>query len=426
MHVVTISATYGAGGALVGPEVAERLGVPFVDRAIPVAVADDLNMTLDDALSRDEQVGGWLSRLLTATAPLSAEWMIGPDHPRTALLPDSAVLRCTEGVIRRTVEGAGGVILGRAAAIVLRDHPGAFHVRLDGDPDRRVRQAMTLQGMTEREAREALGRNDKARDRLRPPLLRRGPREPAALRPGDRQHPRAVEGVHRADRRGRGVVRPATHLTGIRTPIRRAGGCAAAPAPPAWAGPPASASSRVSSALTSTNRPASSEAMASASRAAHGSERSIAEKNVCWVSSQQTRVRTRDHGRRAGHVQEQAELADHGPGPARRHGPAVVGRLDDVHASFDQQVERRVRLPSAEQGLARPQADRPQAGAEIVDGPVVQLGERREGPRVGRIDAHSAHTPRRTVALATRPNPTTYAAVRHVSFRRSTSPRTVR
>lgn len=163
MRVVTISATYGAGGALVGPEVAERLGVPFVDRAIPVAVADDLGIPLDDALSRDEQCGGWLSRLLTATAPLSAEWMIGPEHPRTALLPDSAVLRCTEEVIRKAVAGEGAVILGRAAAIVLRDHPGAFHVRLDGDPERRVRQAMTLQGMTEHEAREALARNDKAR-----------------------------------------------------------------------------------------------------------------------------------------------------------------------------------------------------------------------------------------------------------------------
>ena len=163
MHVVTISATYGAGGALVGPEVADRLGVPFVDRAVPVAVANDLGITLDDALSRDEQCGGWLSRLLTATAPLSAEWMIGPDHPRTALLPDSAVLRCTVGVIRKTVAGEGGVILGRAAAIVLRDHPGAFHVRLDGDPDRRVRQAMTLQGLTERDARDAMARNDKAR-----------------------------------------------------------------------------------------------------------------------------------------------------------------------------------------------------------------------------------------------------------------------
>jgi cytidylate kinase len=104
-----------------------------------------------------------LSRLLTATAPLSAEWMIGPDHPRTVLLSDAAVLRCTEGVIRKVVGGEGGVILGRAAAIVLRDHPGAFHVRLDGDPDRRVRQAMALQGMSDRDAREAMDRNDRAR-----------------------------------------------------------------------------------------------------------------------------------------------------------------------------------------------------------------------------------------------------------------------
>jgi len=73
------------------------------------------------------------------------------------------VLRCTEGVIRKAVAGDGAVILGRAAAIVLRDHPDAFHVRLDGDPERRVRQAMTLQGMTEHDAWDALSRNDKAR-----------------------------------------------------------------------------------------------------------------------------------------------------------------------------------------------------------------------------------------------------------------------
>jgi cytidylate kinase len=73
------------------------------------------------------------------------------------------VLRCTEGVLRKAVAGDGAVILGRAAAIVLRDHPDALHVRLDGDPERRVRQAMTLQGTTEHDAWDALSRNDKAR-----------------------------------------------------------------------------------------------------------------------------------------------------------------------------------------------------------------------------------------------------------------------
>jgi Cytidylate kinase-like family len=162
MRVVTISATYGAGGGLVGPAVADRLGVPFVDRAIPVAVADDLGISVDDALSRDEQVESWLSRMLVAAAPLSFEWTVGPDHPQTAVLSDAAVLRCTEKIIRE-VGSEGGVILGRAAAIVLRDHPDAVHVRLDGDPDRRAQQASALLGITEREARDALVRNDKAR-----------------------------------------------------------------------------------------------------------------------------------------------------------------------------------------------------------------------------------------------------------------------
>ena len=40
--VVTISAPYGAGGSQVGPLVADRLGVTFLDRAIPAAVSEKL------------------------------------------------------------------------------------------------------------------------------------------------------------------------------------------------------------------------------------------------------------------------------------------------------------------------------------------------------------------------------------------------
>jgi cytidylate kinase len=163
MHVVTISATYGAGGSVVGPAVAERLGVPFVDRAIPTKVADDLGISVEHALTRDEQVQSWITRWLAAAAPVSTEWMIGSDPPYVALLPDERILACTQQAIRKCTGDAGGVILGRAAAIVLREHPTALHVRLDGDAERRVQQAMTLLGIGEREARDALSRNDHAR-----------------------------------------------------------------------------------------------------------------------------------------------------------------------------------------------------------------------------------------------------------------------
>ena len=160
MHVVTISATYGAGGSVVGPAVAERLGVPFVDRAIPTAVADRLAISLDEALHRDEHVQSWLTRWM---APVSTGWLAGTMPPPEALLTDEQVVACTQDTIRRCVSERGGVILGRAGAIVLRDHPTALHVRLDGDPERRVRQAMGILGITESEARDALVRNDQAR-----------------------------------------------------------------------------------------------------------------------------------------------------------------------------------------------------------------------------------------------------------------------
>lgn len=163
MYVVTISAAYGAGGSVVGPRVAERLGVGFIDRAIPAAVAAELGVTIDDALAHDERVTGWLSRLLAAAAPLSTDYLISPDAPRIALISDTQFVERTENAIHAAIRERGGVILGRAGALVLRDHPTALHVRLDGDRDRRVRQAMDLLGLHQRDAEAALEQNDEAR-----------------------------------------------------------------------------------------------------------------------------------------------------------------------------------------------------------------------------------------------------------------------
>src|SRR5579884_3005721 len=65
MTLVAMSASYGAGGSEIGPAVAERLEVPFLDRAIPVAVAGQLDVPVDEAAAHDERPGtSWLDRLL--------------------------------------------------------------------------------------------------------------------------------------------------------------------------------------------------------------------------------------------------------------------------------------------------------------------------------------------------------------------------
>ena len=96
MTLVAMSASYGAGSTVVAPALAERLGVPFVDRAIPLAVAEQLQVTPGEAEAHEESTNpSWLERMLRgfigsdpgapAPLPAAAAWSRTHSHPRTAL-----------------------------------------------------------------------------------------------------------------------------------------------------------------------------------------------------------------------------------------------------------------------------------------------------------------------------------------------------
>jgi cytidylate kinase len=160
--LVTISAAYGAGGSLIGPRVAERLDVRFLDRAIPVSVADHLEVPRE-GLSRQpvprDVFRRWFPRFVPATHLFAGT--ATTDDPTT--MTEDEFRLATEQVLHEYSE-VGAVILGRAAAVVLRDEPGALHVRLDGPPDRRIGQAMVVYGVDRPTAERELKIADRARE----------------------------------------------------------------------------------------------------------------------------------------------------------------------------------------------------------------------------------------------------------------------
>jgi hypothetical protein len=162
MSVVTLSASYGAGGSQVGPRLAERLGVAFLDRVIPAAVAERLAVPLDDALAHDDAVRSVLERLLMRFAPAAQAFSGAATPPE--LVDEHSFLRATEEVIRERAAAGSGVILGRAAAIVLRDTPGALHVRLVGPVARRLGRAMEVEGIDRATAERHMRETDRARE----------------------------------------------------------------------------------------------------------------------------------------------------------------------------------------------------------------------------------------------------------------------
>jgi cytidylate kinase len=161
MKIVTVSATFGAGGGVIGPRLAERLGVQFLDRAIPSEVANRLAIPLEEAAARDESIGGLLSRMVLRLAPVGLAFgaETAPDT-----IDEESFRRTTEAIIREHAATGEIVVLGRAGAIVLKDDPRALHVRLIGPREKRIEQAVRLSGQDRERIEQRLDETDHARE----------------------------------------------------------------------------------------------------------------------------------------------------------------------------------------------------------------------------------------------------------------------
>jgi len=161
MGTVTIAATYGAGGSMIGPAVAKRLKLPFVDRAIPVGLAEKIHEPLVAALTDDSESGSAVGRLLNSALNFSGLFVgIPVAVEELGVLPDVAQ---TEVAIRGLADGGGAVILGRAGVFVLQGRPHVLHVRLDGDIEARRRAAMAHEGLDYKTATRKQQETDQAR-----------------------------------------------------------------------------------------------------------------------------------------------------------------------------------------------------------------------------------------------------------------------
>ena len=177
-RVVTISGSYGAGASWLGAALAERLGLPFLDRAIPLRVSEHLGVPLDAVLVHDEQRQAALARAVVHLAGDPGYFGVSGLESPLAISED-AVRQATEQLLWELAVGPGGVIVGRAGAVVLASFPGALHVRLDASPPARVERVVREEGLDEAAAWERLERFDRLRSAYLQELYGRDPSDPA-------------------------------------------------------------------------------------------------------------------------------------------------------------------------------------------------------------------------------------------------------
>jgi cytidylate kinase len=159
-RLITVSASYGVGGSVVAPALATRLGLPFLQRVTTSEGHSAPPGPCGEQLLTEELKATPVHRLL---ASLTQAMPTGPTHsPPSSHHEDHHLRANSEAEIHRLLAASGGVILGRAAAVVLgKDR--SYHVRLDGPPNRRVAQGAAIEGIREEEARAHLRVADRAR-----------------------------------------------------------------------------------------------------------------------------------------------------------------------------------------------------------------------------------------------------------------------
>src|SRR6201997_226825 len=161
VRLITVSAAYGSGGSVVAPALADRFGLPFLQRVTTSEGHVAQPGPCDEQLTEEEVKATPVHRLL---AHFTQAMPAGPTQsPPSTHHQDEHLRGHGEAGIHRLLAAVGRrVILGRAAAGVLGKDRG-FHVRLDGPAERRVAQGAVIEGISQDQARERLRAADKAR-----------------------------------------------------------------------------------------------------------------------------------------------------------------------------------------------------------------------------------------------------------------------
>jgi len=160
-RVVTLAALYGAGGGSIGPRVADRLGVPFLDRAIPASIMERAGLSPKAVAISDERPRTRWEEALDALGRASPPMAASGHFERLDL--ESRRLHAEMERFLADATRSGGVVLGRGGAVVLASVPGALHVYVSGNRDRRIERVADLQRTDRATATRRVDANDRAR-----------------------------------------------------------------------------------------------------------------------------------------------------------------------------------------------------------------------------------------------------------------------
>lgn len=168
--VITLNRELGSGGRTIGRLIAERLGVPFYDKALINALEEKYGLTPDEIERMKGRSHSWwadFKRAMNIGAELNAK-QYSNYQIDAAKLPDALstdeIFATEQEVLRGIAADESCVIAGRCGFYVFREHPNHLSILIQASMESRVARLASKRNITPEKARDIIEHVDKMRE----------------------------------------------------------------------------------------------------------------------------------------------------------------------------------------------------------------------------------------------------------------------
>ena len=164
--VITINRELGSGGRTVGRILAEKLGVPYYDKALTKPLEEKFDMSIDQIEKLKGSNRSWWENIkrvliLGEDAANSSEYY---DEEKKKLVTSEAVLKAEKDILQSIANEESCVIAGRSAFFVTNGHQNRLNILIQASMESRLKRVMAKQGISEKEAKKIIKEVDETRE----------------------------------------------------------------------------------------------------------------------------------------------------------------------------------------------------------------------------------------------------------------------
>lgn len=163
---ITINRELGSGGRTVGRLLAERLAVPYYDKALIMALEKKYNLSVEEIeRMKGKSVRWWSDFNRVMRVGENPRLYVEKEGDEPDVVTTEVIFKAEKEILQAIAKDESCVIAGRTGFFVLKEHPNHLSILIQASMEHRLERVMRKKKISEDEARKIIQKVDNMREK---------------------------------------------------------------------------------------------------------------------------------------------------------------------------------------------------------------------------------------------------------------------